>query len=103
MAKHQSDATWVQINPETLGPKAFGAYNAYKALYRQMKEAREAFEALAAGEAGAPAGKRMVFGYNFGKLSAALVEDDRKVAKPKAGVLSLADFIANQVQAGGRG
>ena len=43
-----------------------------------------------------PVGKRMVCGYNFGKLSVAIVDDDRKPAKAQPAKQSLADFLAAQ-------
>lgn len=45
-----------------------------------------------------PDGKRLVFGYNFGKLSVALVDDDAKPSTAK-GTTSLSDFLKSQ---GGR-
>lgn len=89
MAKQE--ANWVTIDVETLSDVQQMAYDEYKTSYRKMKANREAFEAEMS--AGVPAGKRMVFGYNFGKLSVALVDDDRK-AKAKATTASLADFLA---------
>lgn len=89
MAKQE--ANWVTIDVETLSDVQQMAYDEYKTKYRAMKAAREAFEGEMA--AGVPPGKRMVFGYNFGKLSVALVDDDRKPSKIK-GTASLADFLA---------
>ncbi len=93
MAKAKSDAVWQEIDPASLPEAQGGLYQEYKAQYRAMKEAREAFEASFA--PAAPAGKRFVFGYNFGKLSMALVEDDRKPAQPKA-TLSLQDYLKRE-------
>ena len=45
----------------------------------------------------------MIFGYNFGKLSVAIVADDGKgKAKPQAPKLNLAQFLASQAQGGHR-
>lgn len=98
MAKHSSDAQWVTIDPETLHDHAKQAYSEYKIAYRVMKEQRERFETLM--QAGVPEGSRMVLGYNFGKLSAAIVPDDRKPKAVKS-TQSLAEFLAAQA-AGGR-
>ena len=64
MAKAKSDAVWSEINPDTLA-----------------SEMAKAFETIVSEAAELPAGKRVVFGYNFGKLSVAIVDDDCKPAK----------------------
>lgn len=93
-------ANWTEIDAGELEDSLKQAYDLYKLAYREMKEARGAFERAMANAAQVPIGKRMVFGYNFGKLSVAIVDDDRKPssAKPK---LSLAEFMQQQ-QANGR-
>jgi hypothetical protein len=96
------DATWFEIDPLTLSVEACAAYSDYKRLYKQAREARQAFELHMAEDAGLPAGKRMIFGYNFGKLSVAIVDDDRKAPKVKAGTQSLAQFLAAQAASGRR-
>lgn len=100
MAK--TDAVWTEIKPDTLPTEINAAYAAYKEMYRQMKAQRQAFEAMVSEAAALPEGKRMVFGYNFGKLSVAIVDDDRKPAKNTPAKQSLSDFIASQAQAGRR-
>jgi hypothetical protein len=95
-----SEANWMDIDVETLDVEAQKAYGEYKAAQRKAAALREAFEATAVASLDIPQGKRMVFGYRFGKLSAALVEDDRKPAKTKQSKGSLADFIAAQVSGG---
>ena len=102
MVKAKSDAVWHEIDVSTLSAEAQAAYASYKDAYRAMKEWRVAFEGQLSDEAALPAGKRMVFGYNFGKLSVAVVEDDRKAAKATPAKQSLADFIASQASAGRR-
>lgn len=99
MAKN-TDAIWVEVDVASLSDGARKAYEAYKDMYRQMKAKREEFEGLIAKDAGVPEGKRMVFGYNFGKLSVAIVDDDRKPAKAKPAKLSLADYMAQMQRAG---
>lgn len=97
----RTDATWIEIDPTTLPDGVQAQYDHYKTIYRQARQAREAFEARLAGASGLGEGKRMIFGYNYGKLSIAIVDDDRKPAKanPK---LTLAQFIATQADAGNR-
>lgn len=90
----KQDAVWVEIDPETMAPEQTAAYRAYKEAYRAMKAQREGFEASMA--QGVPEGKRMIFGYNFGKLSVAVVDDDRAKAKPKAVKMSLAEYLEQQ-------
>lgn len=95
MAKRtQSEATWIVLDPETLPKASQAQYRTYKTTYAEMKADRETFEnglreALAPKT---PAGKRIVFGYNFGKLSIAMVDDDAKKAAPK-GSLNFADLL----------
>lgn len=96
----QSTAQWADIDVTTLSEDAQLAYAMYKDAQRKAAELRTAFEASVVNGLDIPTGKRMVFGYRFGKLSAALVEDDRKTAKPKQAKGSLADFLASQAGGG---
>ena len=98
MAMTKSDAVWVEIDPATLDVEQQDAYRAYKEAYAKMKALRQGFQGLMA--IGVPTGQRMIFGYNFGKLSVAIVPDDRKQVKPKQAKLSLAEYMA-QAQASG--
>lgn len=86
------DATWINIDIATLSADQQAAYKSYKDAYALMKAEREAFEALISAAVNPPAGKRVVFGYNFGKLSLAIVDDDTKPAKPSSAV-SLSDLV----------
>lgn len=90
----KSDAVWVEVDVDSLDAAQREAYVQYKALYRQMKAQREAFEVSMSADV--QSGKRMIFGYNFGRLSIAVVEDDRKIAKPKTQRMSLAEYLAAQ-------
>jgi len=101
MAKANQDATWTELNVDTLAAPFATAYAEYKELYRTMKAKRTEFETMVSDVAALPQGKRMVFGYNFGKLSVAIVDDERKPAKATPAKQSLAYFIAAQ-QAQGR-
>lgn len=95
-----SEAQWADIAVETLSVEAQVAYEEYKAAQRKAASLRQAFEDCVTGALSLPVGKRMVFGYRFGKLSAALVEDDRKAKAPKQVKGSLADFLAAQTSNG---
>lgn len=90
----RSDAEWITLDHETLPQAQRELYATYKAQYRAMKAAREAFEASM--QAGVEDGMRIVCGYNFGKLSVALVEDDRKAKVPAKSPVTLAQFLANR-------
>lgn len=89
------DATWHTLNPETLPAPIAKAYQTYKASYVEMKEDRNAFETLLADAISPPTGKRVVFGYNFGKLSVAIVDDDRS-AKRANGSIDLGALVSHR-------
>lgn len=72
--KQVAGVDWNTIDPNTLNDRSRKLYEDYKAMYRQMKDARQAFEDSMAQDAGLPSGYKLVFGYNFGKLSLAVVE-----------------------------
>lgn len=104
MAKDEK-LNWVDLNVDALGEKAKGAYEAYKTAQRQAAEQRTAFEKLMnenAHDDGLPAGKKLVFGYRFGKLSAAIVDAEEVKAKPAQAKMSLSDFLAGQAAQGRR-
>lgn len=99
MAKEKrTDAVWVEIDPASLNPDQAQAYAAYKDAYRKMKELRVGFEAMMS--RAVPQGQRMIFGYNFGKLSVAVVADERKETKARTPKLSLSDYLANMTRLG---
>lgn len=98
MAKQE--ANWVTIEVASLDDDRLNAYNNYKMAYQTMKAARQRFEELMGQDI--PQGQRMIFGYNFGKLSVAVVEDDRKAPKPKATTQSLSDFLVSAKAHGDR-
>lgn len=97
---HKVKADWLTIDPATLSEEQAEKYQAYKACYRAMKEAREAFEQSM--QEGVQEGERMICGYNFGKLSVAIVPDERKAATQPKGVVSLAAFLAQRQASGAR-
>ena len=102
MAKQaKSDLTWTEIDPASLPAEVQEAYAQYKDAYRSMKAARTEFE-TAINEACSPsAGKRVVCGYNFGKLSIALA-DAATAPKSSQAKGSLADFLAASQSEGRR-
>ena len=101
MAKQtRSDLTWTEIDPASLPKLVQDAYHAYKAQYAEMKACREVFERALNAAVSPPQGKRVVCGYNFGKLSIALAD---AAAAPKSSQAkgSLADFLAQASARGG--
>jgi hypothetical protein len=92
MAKSTATANWTQIDTDSLPPAIYNAYSEYKAAYADMKVQRKAFEDELTAILNVPQGKRAVFGYNFGKLSIAIVDDDKPAAKASSAV-SLASLI----------
>lgn len=94
--------TWQNIEcPAELA----GEYAQMKVIYRQYKEAKEAFERAMNSHArdnGLPESLELKFGYNFGKLSAAVVERSAPKAKASGKVASLASFLAAQDSSGRR-
>lgn len=87
-----STATWTQIDTASLPTPIAKQYANYKSAYAEMKAERLAFENAVTAMLSIPTGKRAIFGYNFGKLSVAIVADD---AKPKSAssAVSLASLI----------
>jgi hypothetical protein len=92
MAKTATAATWTQIDIDSLPAALAEQYANYKSAYAEMKSERKAFEDALAARLSVPQGKRVVFGYNFGKLSIAIVDDDKPAAKASSAV-SLASLI----------
>jgi hypothetical protein len=102
MAK-DTQLNWVDMDVDALGDKAKGAYEAYKTAQRAAAELRTQFEAMVNKTvAERMPGKKLVFGYRFGKLSAALVVAEEAKAKPAQGKMSLSDFLAGQAAQGRR-
>jgi len=91
-----SEAQWVDVDISTLSQDEAKAYEAYKVAQRAAAKLREEFETTMAQGYDIPQGMRLAFGYRFGKLSVALVLDDRKPSKAKQPKLSLADYLARQ-------
>lgn len=102
MAKHQGDAVWNEIDPASLDVDAGKLYAGLKAARKVAAEAKAAFEEHMNVANDVPEGMRLVFGYNFGKLSIAVVEDDRKPKRVAPAKQTLAEFIAGQRASGAR-
>lgn len=90
--------TWTEVDVDSLPAALAKRYEAVKDAAKAHRDAKDAFEtqfraALAKakgdnGKALVPAGHKAVIGYNFGKLSFAIVADDtptrtKSSAKPK--------------------
>lgn len=99
MAKDTS-ANWQNIEVTSLSADAQAAYEVYKEASRKSAELRVKFEQMVNEGAGLPAGQKLVFGYRFGKLSAAVVKDDSKPKSGSPAKLSLADYLKGQQAAG---
>ena len=103
MAKaRNSDTVWIEIDPASLSKEVKKDYDAYKEEYRLAKIAREAFEESMRATVEVPKGKKLVFGYNFGKLSVAIVDDDGRRNSAGKAAMSLSAFMASQGAAGRR-
>lgn len=91
MAK-SNDAVWVELDPASLDAGQSVAYEEYRRLRKLAGVAKGAFEQTM--QVAIPVGQRMIFGYNFGRLSVAVVANDRPASKPKATAKSLGDYLA---------
>lgn len=99
MAK-DTTANWQNIEVASLSADAQAAYEMYKEASRKSAELRVKFEQMVNEGAGLPQGQKLVFGYRFGKLSAAVVKDDSKPKSGSPAKLSLADYLKGQQAAG---
>lgn len=84
---------WTELNVETLPAQARMAYNKLKQAREAARVAKDAFETAARDGMDVPNGVRVVFAYNFGKLSIALAPDDAKQGKASAKAVSLTDWL----------
>lgn len=102
MAK-ETNAVWSELDVETLPSNQREAYEAYKVAQRAAAELRAKFEQMVNDEALVSAnGQKIIFGYRFGKLSVAVVEDEGKPKKAAVAKRSLGDFLASQQAQGKR-
>jgi len=81
---------WITIDIASLPVPIAKQYARYTEAHKEMKAERDALETALAALTPVPAGKRMVFGYNWGNLSFAL--DDAKPTKA-AKSISLGEYI----------
>jgi hypothetical protein len=95
-------AEWTELDPATLTPALRAAYAAYTDQRRIAAAAKSAFETAMSAAASVPPGARLVFGYNFGKLSIAIVADDAKGKRTSKQAQSLSDFLASAKLTGAR-
>ena len=94
MAREQIKADWLNVDPSSLPTSISRAYDAYKSAYAEAKSARADFERAMTEAAGLKPGKRLIFGYNFGKLSIAIVADEGRSPKPSASKpLTMAELL----------
>ena len=94
MAKTDQKLAWTTIDPETLDVQSKKLYAKLRDARKASAEAKEAFEESVRDRADTPKGKRLVFGYNFGKLSAALADDDDKPKAKASGGTTLAALLS---------
>lgn len=103
MAKqHEVQADWREVSPDTLPDDIRRLYDDYKEAQRYAASQREAFETRMASVAALPSGSRLAFGYRFGKLSIAVIPDDKPTRQATKAPASLADFLAAQRLTGSR-
>lgn len=77
-AASDDKADWREVDVKTLSADAQKAYESLKAAQRKAAELREAFEKTAAAGVKLAAGRKLLFGYRFGRLSVAIVADSGK-------------------------
>lgn len=85
---------WHEIDTGSLQGEQLKAWQTYKAQYAAAAKTREHFEALLRKEAQLPEGRRLVVGYNFGKLSVSNLVDDGAGNKSSKRAVSLAAALA---------
>jgi hypothetical protein len=89
---YASTADWREVDTTALPTGLAALYSDYKAAQRLATDARTAFEAAFSEMANVPASQRLGFGYRFGKLSVAVLPNDRPTAKPRKATLTLASL-----------
>lgn len=90
-------ADWRNVDPDSLTDELQLAYEEYRECNRKAQAAREAFEKAFSTAVPCPRGQRLAFGYRFGKLSIAVIPDDKPKATSGAkSPFTMADLIAMQ-------
>lgn len=85
---------WFEIDPATLQGEQLKLWQAYKDQYKTASETRAKFETAMRKEAQLPPGRRLVVGYNFGKLSVSNLVDDGGGNKTSKKAVSLKAALA---------
>lgn len=97
MAKptYNDDADWQTLDATKLPDDLLAAYELYTEAALAAREAKKHFEDSMSKAATLPKGKRLIFGYRFGKLSIAIVDAaDKPAPKPAAPKQSLSEWLA---------
>ncbi len=89
-------ADWRNVDVDTLTSELQAHYELYREANRQAQSAREAFEKAFISAVPTPRGQRLAFGYRFGKLSIAVIPDDRPARTTTKGALTMADLLRTQ-------
>ncbi|MDR3572228.1 MAG: hypothetical protein P4L50_00065 [Anaerolineaceae bacterium] len=90
---------WANVDPNTLPATILASYNEYREAAKFASEARNAFESAFSSAVKPAKGQRVIYGYRFGKLSIAVVTDDKPASTHK-GEQSLTDWLASRRNAG---
>lgn len=103
MAKsYEVAADWREVDPSSLPHDLRTAYDQYKRAAKQAATDRETFEQLMSATAAVPTGQRLAFGYRFGKLSIAVIPDDKPIRKASSQAQTLTDFLRSAALTGAR-
>ena len=89
-APKSSQSDWKALDPESLPTDIRKLYDAYKDQQAIAKRCKAAFENAMRAAVVAPTGKTLYFGYLYGKLSYAFLDD--KPTKAKASVVNFASL-----------
>src|SRR5215469_6990017 len=90
---------WLTIDMSMQPANVQEAYEYYVDLRKRTAKAKEIFETAFDATVDVPAGGKIVHGYNFGRFSIALVDDDgrgKAAPKTKAEPISLQAWIDRQ-------
>ena len=85
---------WTQLDPDTLSADLRKAYDDYKAANKAAQTMRNVFEAMMTNAIDPLDTEKVIFGYNFGKLSLAIVPAYKP--KRRTAAISLADYLASK-------
>ena len=90
---------WANVDPNTLPATILASYNEYREAAKFAAQARTLFETAFSSAVKPAKGQRVIFGYRFGKLSIAIVTDDKPATTHK-GEQSLSDWLASRRASG---